>query len=266
MGAPGQPSNDPLAELVRGVVARLLAGDGREERAAGVHVTGAQPRPGGTEQPPAAPPGRGRSLVTTRCLRGVADGGEFPVPAGALVTDLAREEAERRQITLRAPSARSPGAAGLRIAVGCDHGGLALKRRVLATLANLGHRAHDLGTHDERPVDYPDFAVAVAREVQSGRAELGVCIDGAGIGSAMAAGKVAGVRAANCTSVALARNAREHNYANVLCLGGRTLATEEALAILETFLTTPYGEERHGRRVAKIDALDAGRPSAPRST
>ena len=125
----------------------------------------------------------------------------------------------------------------------------------------------DLGTHDETAVDYPDFARAVAEAVAEGRADLGVCIDGAGIGSAMTANKVPGVRAANCWDVASARNAREHNYANVLTLGGRWLSPLGASEILAAFLSTPRGEERHGRRhwrqhrpLGLSPLIPAGRP------
>lgn len=279
-------SASELPAIAARVARRLLAGDGAGDRLGGVHVTpGPAPRLGaasvdagaasrsgpaagssgpaaGSSGPaagssgPAA--GRSRAVVTVECLARTADGAPHAVPAGALVTDLAREEAARRGIALVPAAAGVDGAgAGLRIALGADHGGFALKARLAAVLAEAGHRVHDLGTHDEHPVDYPDFAVAVAREVAAGRADVGICVDGAGIGSAMAAGKVPGVRAANCSTVALARNAREHNYANVLTLGGRLLDGDLALAIVRAFLSTPFGAERHGRRVAKIDALDA---------
>ena len=131
-----------------------------------------------------------------------------------------------------------------------------LKRAVLDWVRELGIVAVDLGTHDENPVDYPDFAKAVAEAVAEGRADLGICVDGAGIGSAMAANKVPGVLAANCHDVSTARNAREHNFANVLTLGGRTLQASEAQAIVRAFLATPCGEERHRKRVEKIRALE----------
>jgi ribose 5-phosphate isomerase B len=159
-----------------------------------------------------------------------------------------------------------PGRPGLVVAVGSDHGGFAVKGQVLAWLAEAGHRGLDLGTHDERPVDYPDFAHAVALAVREGRAQIGVCIDGAGIGSAMAANKVPGIRAANGGSVAQAKNAREHNYANVLTLGARLLEPQQLREILLAFLSTPWGEARHGQRVAKIEALEQRySPSGPNS-
>ena len=149
-----------------------------------------------------------------------------------------------------------PAGDGKTVAVGADHGGVALKNAVAARLRELGHEVLDLGTNSTDPVDYPDFAVAVARAVVDKRAELGIMVDGAGIGSCMAANKVPGVRAALCHDVTTAINAREHNGANVLTLGGGLVGTRLGLTIVETFLATPFGGGRHAARVAKIDALD----------
>jgi ribose 5-phosphate isomerase B len=132
-----------------------------------------------------------------------------------------------------------------------------MKDAVLAALRDKGHAVEDLGTFGSEAVDYPDFAVAVARAVADGRADFGIMIDGAGIGSCMAANKVAGVRAAMCYDVTTAANAREHNDANVLTLGGTLIGTRLALEIVGTFLGTLFGGGRHERRVAKIRALDA---------
>lgn len=240
---------DEVAELVRRVVGRVLA-ERSGERATGVHVDLAPLRaPLASDPGQRTAPKQGRPLVTARCFE--QEG--FIPPAGARLTPMAEELAWRRGSQLSRP----PRAGPLRVAVGADHGGFALKRSVLAWLRELGHTALDLGTHDENPVDYPDFALAVAEAVAEGRCDLGVCIDGAGIGSAMAAGKVPGVRAACCTSEALAKNAREHNLANVLTLGGKMLGELEAERILRAFLATPEGGERHRRRVAKIAAIEA---------
>lgn len=149
-----------------------------------------------------------------------------------------------------------PASGGLTVAVGADHGGVALKDAVATRLRELGHAVVDVGTNSTDPVDYPDFAVAVARAVVDKRAELGIMVDGAGIGSCMAANKIAGVRAALCHDVTTAINAREHNGANVLTLGGGLVGTRLGLTIVETFLATPFGGGRHAARVAKIDALD----------
>ena len=123
-------------------------------------------------------------------------------------------------------------------------------------LARLGWRFLDLGTFSTEPVDYPDLALAVARAVKEGRARLGVVIDGAGIGSAMAANKVPGVRAATCHDAAAARNAREHNDANVLALGAKFVDGARAAQVVETFLTSACTEERHARRVGKITKIE----------
>ena len=144
----------------------------------------------------------------------------------------------------------------LAVALGADHGGVSLKGVIADRLRELGLTVLDFGTVTKDPVDYPDFAVAVAQAVASGRATVGVMIDGAGIGSCMAANKVRGVRAAMCHDVTTATNAREHNNANYLTLGGGLIGSRLALTILETFLATPFAGGRHAARVAKIDALD----------
>ncbi len=181
-------------------------------------------------------------------------GATLRVPTGAIVTDLARDEAWKRGIRIEERATSDGGR--LRVAIGADHGGFALKGDVIELVRSLGHEAFDLGTRDENPVDYPDYAKAVADSVARNNADVGIMIDGAGIGSAMAANKVAGVRAANCWNAAAAKNAREHNYANVLTLGAKMIARDVAREVVRTFLTTPFGEERHGRRVAKITAME----------
>lgn len=155
-----------------------------------------------------------------------------------------------------APAQKS---SGLSVAIGADHGGVALKDAIGARLRDLGHTVQDLGTTGTDAVDYPDFAIAVARAVASGSAALGVMVDGAGIGSSMAANKVAGARAALCYDITTATNAREHNNANVLTLGGGLIGKALALAIVETFITVPFAGGRHAKRVQKIDALDEAR-------
>lgn len=154
------------------------------------------------------------------------------------------------------PPTSERAAAPLRIALGADHGGVTLKETIAARLRELGHDVDDVGTVGAEPVDYPDFAVAVARRVADRRADFGIMIDGAGIGSCMAANKVPGARAAMCYDVTTAQNAREHNGATVLTLGAGLIGTRLALAIVESFLGTPFGGGRHASRVAKIDALD----------
>ena len=254
-----------LRSLVRRVVDRAMRSpsSGERGRAAGVHVEvspcGGPQRPAPRPEPASSGGPRGRvELVVVEDLAGVKDGGTFEVPSGARLTALAQDEVQRRGLSLRerAPQAGA-GTGGLRVAVGADHGGFAIKEQVKSWLRELGHLPIDLGTHDTNAVDYPDFAGAVARAVAEGQADLGVCVDGAGIGSAMAANKVPGVRAAMCYDEATARNAREHNYANVLSLGGPMLGERLCQAILRAFLSTPEGAARHGRRVAKIMELEA---------
>ena len=140
--------------------------------------------------------------------------------------------------------------------MGADHGGFELKQELVAHVAALGHLVHDCGTHSKDPVDYPHFAEAVAALVASGQAEFGIMVDGAGIGSTMAANKVPGVLAAACYNEALARNSREHNDANVLTLGAAHTTAEDAKRIVDVFLSTECTGERHRARVAQIRAIE----------
>jgi deoxyribose-phosphate aldolase len=146
----------------------------------------------------------------------------------------------------------------LKIAIGSDHGGFELKNQLLGHLQSQGYDVQDCGTHSKDAVDYPRIAYTVARLVASGTCERGIMIDGAGIGSAMAANKVKGVRAAACYSVALAKNSREHNDANVLTLGAGQTNLEAAKQIVDTFLAGECVEERHRKRVALINEIEKG--------
>ena len=147
----------------------------------------------------------------------------------------------------------------LRVALGADHGGFDLKTQLAAYLGSLGHRVQDCGTHSTDPVDYPRIAAEVAGLVASGQADFGIVVDGAGIGSAMAANKVPGVRAAACYTEALARNAREHNDANVLTLGAGHVSPEAARTIVAAFLSGECTVDRHRRRVGQIQEMDRTR-------
>jgi ribose 5-phosphate isomerase B len=151
-------------------------------------------------------------------------------------------------------AANAPASAAERgtVAIGADHGGYALKEILKAYLVGLGYTVVDCGTHSTEPVDYPDLAYAVARLVGSGEAWRGIVVDGAGIGSAMAANKVPGVRAALCYDHATAVNSREHNDANVLTLGAGLIGSNLAQQIAQTWLATAFGGGRHQRRVDKI--------------
>ena len=199
-----------------------------------------------------------KHAVTEADVRAAARAGRtLDLPAGAVVTPAARDLASTLGVALREAQDGAP--ARPIVALGADHGGFPLKEQLKNVIAESGCDVLDLGTHDAQPVDYPDFAVAVARAVAAGRAWRGIMIDGAGIGSAMAANKIAGVRAALCYDLTTAQNAREHNDANVLTLGGTLIGTRLAVDIVRTFLSAAFGGGRHAKRVAKITALDAGR-------
>jgi len=141
------------------------------------------------------------------------------------------------------------------ILLAADHAGYGLKEELEAHLVDLGYEAVDLGTDGEESVDYPDYAHRLAEEIAAGRAERGILCCGAGIGMSITANKVAGVRAANCTDERMAALAREHNDANVLCLGARLLESADAKKIVWTFLETPFAGGRHARRVDKIERV-----------
>ncbi|MDW8269557.1 MAG: ribose 5-phosphate isomerase B [Anaerolineae bacterium] len=142
------------------------------------------------------------------------------------------------------------------VAIAADHGGYALKEQLKPYLIELGYEPMDLGTHSVESVDYPDFAFAVAGMVAQGRCVAGIVIDGAGIGSCIAANKVPGVRASLCYDLSTAINAREHNHANVLTLGAGLIGPQLARQIVKTWLETPWGGGRHARRVEKITAIE----------
>lgn len=148
--------------------------------------------------------------------------------------------------------------ASLRIALGCDHAGLALKQHLKGILLQQGLQVEDLGTHDESSCDYPDFAHAVAAGVAEGRFDRGLLVCGTGLGMSYAANRHSGVRAALCTNEYLARMARAHNDANVLCLGSRVTGSGLAEAILTAFITTPFDGDRHARRVGKVELKSGG--------
>ena len=145
-----------------------------------------------------------------------------------------------------------------RIAIGADHGGFEMKEALKKVLEDFACDYQDFGTHSTDPVDYPDFAEAVALAVARQTCDLGIMIDGAGIGSCMAANKIPGIRAAMCYDEDSARNSREHNGANVLTLGGKRISNAQMREIVRVWLSTDMTEERHRRRIAKIDALPRG--------
>jgi len=145
-----------------------------------------------------------------------------------------------------------------RIAIGCDHRGLALKKLIMPFLQNAGHSYQDFGCYSTDPVDYPDIAQKVGEAVASGNFDQGILICNTGIGISIAANKIKGVMAALCCDVFAAQRARQHNDANILCLRGENIDTESALEIIKTFLATDFEGGRHLRRVNKIRALEEG--------
>jgi ribose 5-phosphate isomerase B len=194
--------------------------------------------------------------------------GELRVSVGTIVTPSAREVAAGRgvrivevtddQLSALAPPERT-------VAIGSDHGGFRLKEALKPLIESLGLSVRDVGVSDEKPADYPDIAHMVAKLVASGTAARGVVIDGAGIGSCMAANKVPGIRAALCYDKASAKNGREHNDSNVLTLGARLLTETQAEDVLRTWLETPFAGGRHQARVQKImdiERLYAGKVSS----
>jgi len=144
----------------------------------------------------------------------------------------------------------------MRIAIGADHAGFALKQHLLGTLARLGHDVNDRGTHSEASVDYPAICADVARLVVSGQADRGIVVGGSGQGEQIAANKIEGIRAALCNDLYLARLAREHNDANVLAIGGRVVAFGLADEIVEVWLATAFAGGRHQRRIDQIAEIE----------
>ena len=142
------------------------------------------------------------------------------------------------------------------IALGCDHGGFELKNHILKYLEDKGVDVHDYGTYDEKSVDYPDCAAPVCKAIQNGEAEFGILICGTGIGISMAANKHKGIRAALCSDVYSAKMTRQHNDAQILCLGGRVTGRELAFMIVDTFLSQEFEGGRHQTRVEKIHKIE----------
>lgn len=197
-----------------------------------------------------------RAVITER---DVPHSGDLKVERGALITPSARDLARERGVRIIEVAAEDLAAAppAKTVAIGADHGGFSLKEQVLKPLlAELGLHVRDVGVADGTTADYPDIALRVASLVHDGQAVRGIIVDGAGIGSAMAANKVPGVRAALCYDRASARNSREHNDANVLTLGGRLLTPSQAEEVVRVWLSTPFGGGRHQVRIDKITAIE----------
>ncbi|HEV8319022.1 MAG TPA: RpiB/LacA/LacB family sugar-phosphate isomerase [Vicinamibacterales bacterium] len=204
-------------------------------------------------------------MITEADARVLEYGSTVVLVRGGHVTPLAQDTLNARRVSIvreghDADAASLVPRAEIRtVAVAADHTGVQLKAAIRQHLRGRGLAVHDLGTDRSDPVDYPDMAASVARQVSRGEADAGIVIDGAGLGSAIAANKIRDVRAAMCLNQTLARYARQHNGANVLALGSTLLTVEEALQIVDTFLDTPMREARYIRRLAKIRDLEDAR-------
>jgi len=201
-------------------------------------------------------------MITEADARVLESGTAVVLVAGGHITPLAQDTLKARRIAV-IREGTDPDAADLApvatirtVAISGDHTALALKAAIVQHLRSRGVTAHDLGTSTSDPVDYPDTAASAAVAVARGEADAAIVIDGAGLGSAIAANKVPGARAAMCLNETLARYARQHNGANVLALGATLVSTAEAMAIVDTFLDTPMREARYIRRLAKIRDLE----------
>jgi ribose 5-phosphate isomerase B len=231
-------NNKELESLVRSLVEQYLARETTDRQA--------------SEEVLPAPM---LKVVTESDVRGAGLGGTVLATANAIVTAAAEDLATAWGVTIKRGSTERK--RPQRIAIAADHGGYAMKEELRGFLKSLdGIEVLDLGTHNEVSVDYPDFAHAVAEAVSLGKADLGIVVDGAGIGSSIAANKVPGIRAAMCYDAATARNSREHNFANVLTLGGRMIDSGRMREIVRAFLETSPGEERHAARVRKIMEIE----------
>jgi ribose 5-phosphate isomerase B len=203
-------------------------------------------------------------MITEADARVLEYGSTVTLVAGGHVTPLAQDTLTARRIAIVREgvdvdaSMLAPRAEVRTVALASDHTGVALKSAIRTHLRGRGLAVHDLGTDTSDPVDYPDIAGAVARQVARGEADAGIVIDGAGLGSTIAANKVRGVRAAMCLNTTLARYARQHNGAHVLALGSTLLTPAEALEIVDVFIDTPMREARYIRRLAKIRDLELG--------
>ena len=207
---------------------------------------------------------RSFAIISEIEARQIEPGSTVELQKGGHVTPLAWDTLRERRVTVvpigtvdaSLPADLAPVADVKRIAIGSDHTGVKLKAALIDHLRKQGRAVSDMGTLTDDPVDYPDIAGAVGRAVARREADAGIVIDGAGLGSTIAANKVRGIRAAMCTTPTLARYAREHNGANVLALGSTLIDAAAAREIVDTFLSTPTREPRYLRRLLKIRRLE----------
>lgn len=257
---PDNSTRDRIRALVREVLDKSIPADAQSRPDTPVSSTrfiDTLPKtPGTSSETTAIRDESSKTVITEDDVRGLAVGATLRIAEAARLTPLAADIVSERRIELVRRVPRRGSKSSRLIAVGADHGGFKMKEELKALLTGLGHQVHDFGTNSEEPVDYPDLAYAVARSVAEGTSDLGIVIDGAGVGSAMTANKVPGVRAAACYSVEVARNSREHNGANVLSLGSKTISSAEMREIVQAWLATEMTEERHRKRVAKIEAVE----------
>jgi ribose 5-phosphate isomerase B len=204
-------------------------------------------------------------IITESDARTLDIGATVELSATGHVTPLARDTLAARRVTIVRAGSSDEGLPGnlappsdiRRVVIGNDHTGIAMKRALVAYLRSRGLSVIDVGTNTAESVDYPDIAAEVARSVARGEADAGIAIDGAGIGSAIAANKVRGVRAAMCATETIARYSREHNGANVLTLGTSLIdGPDAAIRIVDVWLGTPMREARYIRRLLKIRRLE----------
>ncbi len=201
-----------------------------------------------------------KRLITLRDIENAAqNGADLSINSNTIITPYAADRAKELGVRFVPEEKNSANKMSLvneqkvtAVALGADHGGYALKEELKSFVRELGFTVFDLGTNSPESCDYPDFAFKVADAVAQGKAQRGIMIDSVGIGSAMAANRVPGILAAKCNNVVEAKSAREHNYANVLTLGAKIIGSTMAREIVEAFLNTPGGEERHQKRVNKI--------------
>ncbi len=211
-----------------------------------------------------------RPLISEQTVIDAAKRGEkiLHVAKEAIITDAAKERAHQLglKFVVKSASAEAPQASQKTsgapapnasvVALGSDHGGFRMKEALKPHVEGLGFKVVDLGTYSEESCDYPDFAYAVARMVSLGEASRGIMIDSVGLASAIVANKVGGIRATSCHDEYSARSSREHNNANVLTLGGKTIGVELAKAIVRVWLETPFGGGRHQKRIDKIAEIE----------
>lgn len=247
-----EATRDRVRALVRDVLSQAVPAESENPN---------RPAPASAPQPPSKGSSVTRDesaklVITEDDVRGLDRGAVLRIAENARLTPLASDLVNDLGIEIVRRVPRSGLKQKRTVAVGADHGGFPMKEELKSFLAELGNRVHDFGTNSESAVDYPDFAHAVARAVADGSVDVGIVIDGAGVGSAITANKVPGVRAAACYSVEVARNSREHNDANVLTLGSKTISSTDMREIVRAWLGTELTEDRHRKRVGKIEAIE----------